>query len=83
MHAPACSPVPPRAAAEPLPGTLAEPDGDDLTLAVTTVFIGPEGGWTPNELGLIASHVNLGKSILRVETAAVVAAANLSALRDR
>lgn len=63
--------------------SLAEPDGDALTLAATTVLIGPEGGWTPNELGLTASHVSLGTSILRVETAALVAAANLSALRDR
>ncbi|CAB4794500.1 MAG: RsmE family RNA methyltransferase [Actinobacteria bacterium] len=63
--------------------SLAEPDGDALTLAATTVLIGPEGGWTPNELNITASHVSLGKSILRVETAALVAAANLSALRDR
>ena len=63
--------------------SLAEPDGDALTLAATTVLIGPEGGWTPNELGLTASHVSLGTSILRVETAALVAAAHLSALRDR
>jgi 16S rRNA (uracil1498-N3)-methyltransferase len=63
--------------------SLAEPDGDALSLAATTVLIGPEGGWTPNELNISASHVSLGKSILRVETAALVAAANLSAQRDR
>ena len=63
--------------------SLAEPNSDALTLAATTVLIGPEGGWTANELSITASHVSLGKSILRVETAALVAAANLSALRDR
>lgn len=43
-----------------------------------SIFIGPEGDWTPEEL--IAMHqagltaVSLGRTILRVETAAVVAA---------
>jgi 16S rRNA (uracil1498-N3)-methyltransferase len=43
------------------------------------VFIGPEGGWTDDEVengrsaGLIP--VTLGKRILRAETAAIVAAA--------
>ncbi len=61
---------------------LAEPDGSPLTLATTTVLIGPEGGWTVEELGAHPSHVRLGSTILRVETAALVAAAQLGALRD-
>ncbi len=42
------------------------------------VFIGPEGGWSPEEVGLFAGAphikpVHLGSSVLRAETAAVVA----------
>jgi 16S rRNA (uracil1498-N3)-methyltransferase len=44
-----------------------------------TLFIGPEGGWTDDELRLFAQHdvraVKLTDTILRVETAALVAAA--------
>jgi 16S rRNA (uracil1498-N3)-methyltransferase len=43
------------------------------------LFIGPEGGWTPDEISLFESHhltgVKLTATILRVETAAVAAAA--------
>jgi 16S rRNA (uracil1498-N3)-methyltransferase len=41
------------------------------------VFIGPEGGWTENELklfsGVNADHLYLGNLTLRAETAAVIA----------
>ena len=71
-------------AASPIasPIALADPDGAVLTLATSTVLIGPEGGWTAGEMDRFASRVRLGSSILRVETAALVAAAQLSALRD-
>jgi 16S rRNA (uracil1498-N3)-methyltransferase len=43
------------------------------------LLIGPEGGWTPDEIALFESHhltgVKLTATILRVETAAVAAAA--------
>ncbi len=45
-----------------------------------TVMIGPEGGWAPNEQKVLArwaTPVGLGPRILRVETAALVAAARL------
>ena len=44
-----------------------------------TLFVGPEGGWTDEELELFAQHdvvaAKLTDTILRVETAALVAAA--------
>lgn len=44
-----------------------------------TFFIGPEGGWTPAELSAFAAAgiaaVRLGRNVLRIETAAVAAAA--------
>jgi 16S rRNA (uracil1498-N3)-methyltransferase len=40
-----------------------------------TVAIGPEGGWTDRELAVAAGRVSLGPTVLRVETAALVAAA--------
>ena len=46
------------------------------------VLIGPEGGWTPAELSLLAgaglTAITLGRTILRVETAAVAVAALLA-----
>ena len=47
--------------------------------ARVTLFIGPEGGWTDDEVRLFQQHrvvpVKLTETILRVETAALVAAA--------
>jgi 16S rRNA (uracil1498-N3)-methyltransferase len=60
---------------------LAEPGGGALSLATPVVLVGPEGGWSPAELGVGLPTVRLGDTILRVETAAVVAGAVLSALR--
>jgi 16S rRNA (uracil1498-N3)-methyltransferase len=53
---------------------IAEPGGERLGPGVTTVAIGPEGGWSPAELAAAGSRVSLGDQILRVETAAVAAA---------
>ncbi|HXT20009.1 MAG TPA: RsmE family RNA methyltransferase [Thermoanaerobaculia bacterium] len=60
-------------AAEPLPV------GGEVAAAV---LVGPEGGWTEDELAtlaLIATPVRLGERVLRVETAAIAAAALLIA----
>lgn len=38
-----------------------------------SVLIGPEGGFTEEELGLFRDSVDLGQTILRAETAAIVA----------
>ena len=62
---------------------LAEADGDPPTLAHPLVLVGPEGGWSPEELaaGAHLPRVRLGDATLRAETAAVVAGTLLGALR--
>jgi len=67
-----------------LPGAApAEPGGALLTLATPTVLIGPEGGWSPDELSRMAPGVGIGPSILRTETAALAAAVLLVAARSQ
>jgi 16S rRNA (uracil1498-N3)-methyltransferase len=60
---------------------LAERDGAAPSLAHPVVAVGPEGGWTDAERA-VAPHVALGGGVLRAETAAIAAAAVLTALRD-
>lgn len=60
---------------------LADPHGEPPTASLTTVLVGPEGGFSPAELGLAAA-VALPGHILRAETAAVVAAGVLAGLRS-
>jgi 16S rRNA (uracil1498-N3)-methyltransferase len=54
----------------------------DRSQDTITLLIGPEGGWTADELSLFAAHKLLGlkltDTILRVETAAVAAMAVLA-----
>jgi len=47
------------------------------------VAIGPEGGWDESELQMAPRRVGLGPTILRAETAALVAAVLLVSGRDR
>ena len=47
------------------------------------VLIGPEGGWSKSERDLIPNAVTLASTVLRAETAAIVAAALCVALRER
>ncbi len=56
---------------------MAEPGGHTFSSDLTCVMIGPEGGWSPEELS-IADPVQLSSGILRVETAATVAGYLLS-----
>jgi 16S rRNA (uracil1498-N3)-methyltransferase len=66
-----------------LPGAcLADGDGAPPSLERPVVLIGPEGGWDDTERRAPLAHVRLGPTVLRAETAAVVAAAMLIALRD-
>ena len=54
---------------------MAEPGGTADLTSLTTVVVGPEGGFSPEEVALAQSTVDLGASILRAGTAAVVAGA--------
>jgi 16S rRNA (uracil1498-N3)-methyltransferase len=67
----------PFAEAAALPGAvLAEPDGD-VGVAATVVLIGPEGGFSAEELAAPVPRLRLLDTVLRVETAAVVAASGI------
>ena len=51
--------------------------GTALTDQHRFVLIGPEGGWSAYERSVLPHAVDLGPSVLRAETAAVVAAAKM------
>jgi 16S rRNA (uracil1498-N3)-methyltransferase len=54
---------------------LAEPDGDgEIDATASCIIIGPEGGFSAEELAVGLARVRLARTVLRVETAAVVAA---------
>jgi hypothetical protein len=61
---------------------IAEPGGGRVGLATHTILVGPEGGWSDEELSSIALRVGLGSGVLRAETAAVVAGTLLVAARS-
>jgi 16S rRNA (uracil1498-N3)-methyltransferase len=62
-------------ATEVLPlAVAAEPGGRPIGPDDPVIAIGPEGGWTDDELALARDRVSLGDTILRVETAALAAA---------
>lgn len=53
---------------------IADPDGSGLTAGTDTVLVGPEGGFTADELAEGQCRVALSANVLRVETAALTAA---------
>jgi 16S rRNA (uracil1498-N3)-methyltransferase len=63
--------------------SLAAPGGDPPSLATPLVLVGPEGGWTAEELAAPIGRVALGDHVLRAETAAIAACSVLGALRSR
>lgn len=63
------------------PVVVAEPDGRQLDVTDRVVAVGPEGGWDASELTMASATVDLGPNVLRVETAALVAAAGMTTLR--
>lgn len=60
---------------------LAEPDGPAIETDITMIAVGPEGGFTDDEVAEFRSLVSLPGGVLRAETAAVVAGAMLVARR--
>jgi 16S rRNA (uracil1498-N3)-methyltransferase len=61
---------------------VAEPGGRSIASGDRRVAIGPEGGWSDEELALATDRVTLGDRVLRVETAALTAGVRLVANRD-
>lgn len=53
---------------------VAEPGGRSVVADDSFVSIGPEGGWSPEELEVAVDQVQLGPNVLRTETAVLVAA---------
>jgi len=60
---------------------VAEPGGGALGATVSAIAVGPEGGFTDDELTRFVVRVGLPGGVLRAETAAVVAGAMLVAAR--
>ena len=59
------------------PYAVCEIGGSRQRPSARTVVVGPEGGWAPGEIPDAAPRYGLGDTVLRVETAALVAAARL------
>lgn len=59
----------------PADAVLASPGAAPMGPGAGTLVVGPEGGLTPAEEARFAQRGSLGPTILRIETAAVVAAA--------
>jgi 16S rRNA (uracil1498-N3)-methyltransferase len=60
---------------------LAQLGGEPPGAGTTVLAVGPEGGWSPEELALGLPTVGLGPWVLRAETAAVAAGSIMAALR--
>jgi 16S rRNA (uracil1498-N3)-methyltransferase len=57
---------------------LAAPGENSEPQAVDKIAVGPEGGWSEAELQRARSRVSLGSTILRAETACLVAAVRIA-----
>jgi len=62
-------------------GCLACPGGDPPSLERPLVLVGPEGGWSPSEMTCGLPSIELGRTVLRAETAALAAGVLLGSLR--
>lgn len=60
---------------------LGEPGGRPARLDDRVVLVGPEGGWSPAELGSGPESISLSPQVLRAETAAIVAGSLIAQLR--
>jgi 16S rRNA (uracil1498-N3)-methyltransferase len=71
-------------AAAALPGAVrCDRSGEQLSDSLSTVMVGPEGGWSDHERQALPRSVTLGETVLRAETAAITAGVLLSAARSR
>ena len=61
---------------------MADRDAEPLPEGARTVWVGPEGGWSDAERGLLP-RASLTPTVLRTETAAVAAGVLLCTVRDR
>lgn len=59
--------------------SIAHFGGQPLTTRHTSIAIGPEGGWSDAEAEASTSHITLGSTVLRAETAAIAAGTLLTA----
>jgi 16S rRNA (uracil1498-N3)-methyltransferase len=62
---------------------VADPEGEAPDAGISTIVIGPEGGFTHQEMKLMTRRVSLPGGILRAETAAVAAGVMLTYLRSQ
>ena len=62
---------------------FAEPGGDRRPEEVQTLVVGPEGGFSDEEVSMAPELVDLGDTVLRAETAAIVGATRMVAHRAR
>jgi 16S rRNA (uracil1498-N3)-methyltransferase len=62
---------------------MAAPDGAPPDLARPCLLVGPEGGWSDEELAAGLARIGLGPTVLRAETAALAGAVLLAGLRAR
>jgi RsmE family RNA methyltransferase len=62
---------------------IADPTGEVLNASHRTIAIGPEGGFTQDEISAGKGVVSLGDTILRAETAAISAAVLMSNYRNK
>jgi 16S rRNA (uracil1498-N3)-methyltransferase len=59
--------------------TIADFGGSPIAEHHTSIAIGPEGGWTDSEAAGAGQRIGLGPTVLRAETAAIVAGTLLTA----
>jgi 16S rRNA (uracil1498-N3)-methyltransferase len=61
---------------------FAEPGGGPIERGISTILVGPEGGWSTGELAAGTRTVHFADHVLRAETAAIAAAVLLCAMRS-